>query len=77
MKVQIRKYTNSIYNTKIPWVVLVASDIALFVEVVVSIFAVVVEFVLVLNWEPIAELDVRLSAVDAVIVADDDAVSLA
>ena len=56
---------------------LVASDIALFVEVVVSIFAVVVEFVLVLNWEPITELNVRLSAVDAVIVADDDAVSLA
>ena len=65
------------YNANIPWVGFVASDIALFVEVVVSFFAVVVEFALVLNWEPITELNVRLSAVDAVIVADDDAVSLA
>ena len=56
---------------------LVASDIALFVEMVFSIFAVVVEFVLVLNWEAVTESDVKLSAVDAVIVAEDDAVSLA
>ena len=54
---------------------LVASDIALFVEMVFSIFAVVVEFVLVLNWEAVTNSDVKLSAVDAVIVADDEAVS--
>ena len=55
---------------------LAASDIALFVEVEVSSLAVGVKFVLVLNWEAVTESDVRSSAVDVVIVADDDAVSL-
>ena len=55
---------------------LVASDIALFVEVVVSCFAVGVKFFLVLTWEVVTDSDVRLSAGDAVTVVDDDAVSL-
>ena len=52
------------------------SDIALVVELVVSILAVGVKFALVLNWEAVTESDVTLSAVDEVIVVDDDAVQL-
>ena len=72
----IRKYINSIYSTNVPWVALAVSDIALVVELVVSILAVGVKFALVLNWEAVTESDVTLSAVDAVIVVDDDAVQL-
>ena len=53
-----------------------ASDIALFVEIVVSSLAVGVKFFLVLTWEVVTDSDVRLSAGDAVTVVDDDAVSL-
>ena len=41
---------------------------------VVSVLSVGVTFALVLNWEAENESDVRLSAVDAVIVVNDDAV---
>ena len=42
----------------------------------VSILEVGVIFALVINWEAVTESDVRLPTVDAVIVADDDDVSL-
>ena len=53
-----------------------ASDIALFVEIVVSSLAVGAKFFVVLTWEVVTDSDVRLSAGDAVTVVDDDAVSL-